>query len=117
MSDLPETSAEVLRADGKLAEAAAAYRKRGALREAETLYAELWDFGSAAEVAHERGDRPAELSHRLAANDLPGAAQVGEALEHGDEPELRRAGGLRATSSLAGGGGDPRATRRAGDRT
>ena len=50
MSDDPAA----LRAAGKLAEAAAAYRKHGELAIAEKLYADLWDFAAAAEVARER---------------------------------------------------------------
>jgi tetratricopeptide (TPR) repeat protein len=94
MSDAPEETAEALREQGKLAEAAAAFRRRGDLQLAETLYAELWDFHAAADVARERGDKVAELGHLLSANDATGAALVGQAVEHGSDIEVRRAATL-----------------------
>ena len=86
-----EASPEALREAGRLAEAAAAFRQRGDLARAEAIYAELWDFRAAADVARERGDRPAELGHLLAAGDADAASAVGQALERGAEAELRRA--------------------------
>ncbi len=91
MGDAPEETAEALREQGKLAEAAAAYRRRGELQRAESIYADLWDFHAAAEVAHERGDKVAELGHLLSANDATAAAFVGQAIERGSELELRSA--------------------------
>ncbi|MEO6951958.1 MAG: protein kinase [Polyangia bacterium] len=88
---LPDEVAESLRAAGRLTDAAAAYRRRGDLVTAEKLYADVWDFATAAEVAHERGDRPAELGHLLSANDPVRAAQVAQEIERGGEADLRRA--------------------------
>ncbi len=88
---MDEASPESLREAGRLAEAAAAYRRRGDLTRAEALYAELWDFAAAAEVAAERGDRPTALGHLLAANDGTGATLLGRAIEQGSEIEIRRA--------------------------
>ena len=89
--ELADEIAESLRAAGRLAEAAAAYRRRGDLVSAEKLYADLWEFASAAEVARERGDRPAELAHLLSANDPVRAAGVAAELERGGgDAELRR---------------------------
>ncbi len=88
---MDEASPEALREAGRLAEAAAAYRLRGDLHEAEALYKELWSFAAAAEVALERGDRPAALGHLLSANDSAAAVLLGRTIEQGSEVELRRA--------------------------
>ena len=88
---LPDEVAESLRAAGRLSDAAAAYRRRGDLVTAEKLYADVWDFATAADVAHERGDRPAELAHLLSAKDPVRAAQVALEIERGSEADVRRA--------------------------
>ena len=89
--ELPDEIAESLRAAGRLVEAAAAYRRRGDLVAAEKLYADVREFGHAADVARERGDRPAELAHLLSANDPVRAAQVAADIERGSDSEVRRA--------------------------
>jgi serine/threonine-protein kinase len=65
---------------GKYAEAAAELRRLGQLDEAQKLYERLWDWRAAAEVAQERGDRPALLRFLLEAKDPVAAARVGQAL-------------------------------------
>ncbi len=85
------SSPQSLRAAGRLAEAAAAYRVRGDLAVAEKLFAEIWDFVSAAEVSRERGDRPAELGHLIAGHDASGAALLLQAIESGSQVELSKA--------------------------
>jgi len=65
---------------GNYAEAAAELRRLGQLEQAQQLYERLWDWPKAAEVAQERGDRPALLRFLLEAKDPVAAARVGQAL-------------------------------------
>ncbi len=76
---------------GKHAEAAAALRAAGDLERAQDLYEKIWDFARAAEVARERGDRPALLRLLLDAKQIAEARQVGQALLSAAPGEQTRA--------------------------
>ena len=93
-SDGEKTSPEELRATGRLSEAARAYRTRGDLPTAEKLFVEVWEFDMAAEVAAERGDLPAELSHRLASNDPQAVAALLRKIEAGTPVDIAKAAGV-----------------------
>jgi serine/threonine-protein kinase len=89
--------AETLLAAGKHGEAAAVFRQIGQLERAEAIYERIWDFASAAEVARERGDRPAAIRLLLDAKRPGDAARELAAMLHGvggargEPPELLRA--------------------------
>jgi eukaryotic-like serine/threonine-protein kinase len=76
---------------GKHAEAAAALRAAGDLERAQDLYEKIWDFARAAEVARERGDRPALLRLLLDAKQIAEARQIGQALLSAAPGEQTRA--------------------------
>jgi serine/threonine-protein kinase len=76
---------DALLAAGRYGEAARALRRLGELERAQSLFEKIWDFHSAAEVARERGDRPALLRLLLDAREFTEAARVGQAL-HGSAP-------------------------------
>src|SRR5437764_3024092 len=82
---------DALIAAGKHAEAAAELRRLGQLDRAQALYEKIWDFRAAAEVARERGDRPALLRLLLDAKDMAEAARVGQLLLSAPPGEQARA--------------------------
>jgi eukaryotic-like serine/threonine-protein kinase len=82
---------EALVAAGKHAEAAAELRRAGELERAQALYEKIWDFRAAADVARERGDRPALLRLLLDAKELAEAARVGHELLGAPPGEQARA--------------------------
>lgn len=88
---LPPSDPEALIAAGKYAEAAARLRQLGDLGRAQALYEKIWDFRAAAEIARERGDRPALLRLLLDARDFAEAARVGEVLQRAAPEEQARA--------------------------
>ncbi|HZS38722.1 MAG TPA: protein kinase [Polyangia bacterium] len=87
----PPLDVEALIAAGRYAEAAAELRRLGQLERSQALYEKIWDFRAAAEVARERGDRPALLRLLLDAKDLAEAARVGQTLLTAPPGEQSRA--------------------------
>jgi serine/threonine-protein kinase len=71
---------DALIAAGRYAEAARDLRRSGQLERAQALYEKIWDFRSAAEVARERGDRPALLRLLIEAKDFVEARRLGQSL-------------------------------------
>jgi serine/threonine-protein kinase len=67
-------------AEGRYADAAKELRRSGDLAHAQALYEKIWDFRTAADVARERGDRPALLRLLLEAKDFVEARRVGQQL-------------------------------------
>ena len=87
----PRVDIDALLGAGKYAEAAAELRRLGDLDRAQALYEKIWDFRAAAEVARERGDRPALLRLLLDAKDFAEAGRVGHELLAGTTAEQARA--------------------------
>jgi serine/threonine protein kinase len=71
---------DTLIAEGRYADAARELRRQGDLPRAQSLYEKIWDFGNAAEVARERGDRPDLLRLLLEARDFVESRRLGQAL-------------------------------------
>jgi serine/threonine-protein kinase len=71
---------ESLIAEGRYADAARELRRSGDLAHAQALYEKIWDFRTAADVARERGDRPALLRLLLEAKDFVEARRIGQQL-------------------------------------
>ena len=80
MPSLIDSLVRSLVAEGRYAEAARELQRVGELERAQALYEKIWDFRAAAEVARERGDRPALLRLLIEAKDFVEARRLGQSL-------------------------------------
>ena len=97
MADIP-----ALLREGKHREAAALLRAQGDLQRAMELYAQVWAYDEAAEVARELGDRVAELRFVLDGTRLDEVSRLRSALRSGEPEAAVAAATLLETRKMYG---------------